>query len=237
VLGVNQGKKSVQAAGIINYFFQERKKYQKSGQFRLWVSGYDMDNMKPRCWYETTFPLYSLPDATRHAQSQIENLVALVANRIEAAEQAVFYLRKAVKHAWFGESELRGYLSFIDKAFWDSTEAVFYRQLQDLMQQARTGSGIDMDDARFIIDLGEAWRNVLIKCTTKLFDEDMVGAGAIGQQDPRRIAEAYNTLQRNLWGDAMKTILRLPVGPKKSKSAKESRKAGSSADGQNQLTL
>ncbi|GAB1720969.1 MAG: type I-E CRISPR-associated protein Cse1/CasA [Nitrosospira sp.] len=237
VLGVNQGKKSVQAAGIINYFFQERKKYQKSGQFRLWVSGYDMDNMKPRCWYETTFPLYSLPDATRHAQSQIENLVALVANRIEAAEQAVFYLRKAVKHAWFGESELRGDLSFIDKAFWDSTEAGFYRQLQDLMQQARTGSGIDMDDARFIIDLGEAWRNVLIKCTTKLFDEDMVGAGAIGQQDPRRIAEAYNTLQRNLWGDAMKTILRLPVDPKKSKSAKESRKAGSSADGQNQLTL
>jgi len=105
------------------------------------------------------------------------------------------------------------------------------------MKQARTESGINMDDARFIIDLGEIWRNVLIKCAIKLFDKDIVGVGVIGQQDPRRIAEAYNTLQRNLWGDAMKTILRLPVGPKKSKSAKESRKAGSSADGQNQLTL
>jgi CRISPR system Cascade subunit CasA len=128
-------------------------------------------------------------------------------------------------------------LSFIDKAFWDSTEAGFYRQLQDLMKQARTESGINMDDARFIIDLGETWRNVLIKCAIKLFDKDIVGVGVIGQQDPRRIAEAYNTLQRNLYGDAIKTILRLPVDQKKSKPVKEGRKTGSSPDAQAQLTL
>jgi CRISPR system Cascade subunit CasA len=234
VLGINQGKKSVQAAGIVNYFLQERKKYQKSGQFRLWVFGYDMDNMKPRCWYETTFPLYSLAEATRPTQMQIQNLVA---SRIEAAEQAVFYLRKAVKQAWFGESEVRGDLSFIDKAFWDSTEAGFYQQLQDLMKQARTESGINMDDAKFVIGLGETWHTVLIKCATKLFDEDIVGAGAIGQQDPRRIAEAYNDLKKNLRGDAIKTILRLPVDEKKSKRAKEDKKAKSSTDAQAQLTL
>lgn len=217
VLGVKQGKKSVQAAGIVNYFLQERKKYQKSGQFRLWVFGYDMDNMKPRCWYETTFPLYSLAEATRTTQTRIQNLIA---NRIEASEQAVFYLRQAVKHAWFGESDLRGDLSFVDKAFWDSTEPDFYQQLNALMKQARTESGIDMDDANFIITSGEAWHKVLIKCATKLFDVDIVGAGAIGQQDPRRIAEAYNGLQRNLKGDAIKTILRLPVFEKKNKKSK-----------------
>lgn len=234
VLGINQGKKSVQAAGIVNYFLQERKKYQKSGQFRLWVFGYDMDNMKPRCWYETTFPLYGLAEATRSTQTQIQNLVA---NRIEAAEQAVFYLRKAVKQAWFGESDIRGDLSFIDKAFWDSTEPGFYQQLQDLMKQARTESGINMDDAKFVIGLGETWRNVLIKCALKLFDEDIVGAGAIEQQDPRRIAEAYNNLKKHLRSDAIKTILRLPVDQKKSKSPKENKKAKSSADAQAQLTL
>ena len=217
VLGVKQGKKSVQAAGIVDYFLQERKKYQKSGQFRLWVFGYDMDNMKPRCWYETTFPLYSLAEATRATQTQIQNLIA---NRIEASEQAVFYLRQAVKQAWFGESDLRGDLSFVDKAFWDSTEPDFYQQLNALMKQARTESGIDMDDASFIITSGEAWHKVLIKCATKLFDVDIVGAGAIGQQDPRRIAEAYNNLQRNLKGDAIKTILRLPVSKKKNKKSK-----------------
>lgn len=217
VLGVKQGKKSVQAAGIVDYFLQERKKYQESGQFRLWVFGYDMDNMKPRCWYETTFPLYSLAEATRTTQTQIQNLIA---NRIEASEQAVFYLRQAVKQAWFGESDLRGDLSFVDKAFWGSTEPDFYQQLNALMKQARTESGIDMDDANFIVTSGEAWHKVLIKCANKLFDVDIVGAGAIGQQDPRRIAEAYNGLQRNLKGDAIKTILRLPVSEKKNKKSK-----------------
>ncbi|MBS4098104.1 MAG: type I-E CRISPR-associated protein Cse1/CasA [Sulfuricella sp.] len=234
VLGVKQGKKSVQAAGIVDYFLQERKKYQKSGQFRVWVFGYDMDNMKPRCWYETTFPLYGLEDATRAAQAQIQNLVA---NRIEATEQAVFYLRQAVKQAWFGESDLRGDLSFVDKAFWDSTETDFYRQLNDLIKQARTEAGIDMDDANFIIVLGETWLKVLSQCAIRLFDADIVGAGAIGQQDPRRIAEAYNGLQRNLKDDAIKTILRLPVTEKKGKPAKEGKKAKLSAAPQAQLSL
>lgn len=234
VLGVKQGKKSVQAAGIVNYFLQGHKKYQKSGQFRLWVFGYDMDNMKPRCWYETTFPLYSLAEATRSTQTQIQNLIA---DRVEATEQAVFYLRQAVKQAWFGESDLRGDLSFVDKAFWDSMEPGFYQQLDHLMDQARTESGIDMDDASFIIALGETWHKILIKCATKLFDVDIVGAGSIGQQDPRRIAEAYNNLQRNLRGDAIKTILRLPVTEKRSKPSKEGKKAKSTPEPQAQSSL
>ena len=234
VLGVKQGKKSVQAAGVVNYFFQERKKYQASGQFRLWAFGYDMDSMTACCWYETTFPLYGLAEVKRATQTQIQNLVA---NRIEATEQAVFYLRQAVKQAWFGESDLRGDLSFVDKALWDGTETDFYQQLNNLIKQARTETGIDMDDANFIIALGDTWHKVLIKSATKLFDVDIVGAGSIGQQDPRRIAEAYNSLQRNLHGDAIKTILRLPVTEKKSKPGKEGKKAKSSAKPQAQTSL
>ena len=234
VLGVKQGKKSVQTAGIIDYFLQQRKKYQQSGQFRLWVFGYDMDNMKPRCWYETTFPLYGLAETTRSTQVQIQNLIA---NSIEASEQAAYYLRQAVKQAWFGESDLRGDLSFVDKMFWDSTEPDFYQQLNDLMKQARAETGIDVDDANFIIALSDTWHKVLIKCATRLFDVDIVGAGSIGQQDPRRIAEAYNSLQRNLHGDAIKTILRLPVTEKKSKHGKEGKIAKPSAEPPAQLSL
>lgn len=217
ILGINQGKKSVQAAGIVDYFLQERKKCQASGQFRLWAFGYDMDNMKPRCWYETTYPLYGLADLNRDTQNKVQNFIT---NRIEASEQAAFYLRQAVKQAWFGESEMRGDLSFVDKAFWDSTEASFYQQLFDLIEQARSESGIDMDDASFIIALGETWLKVLSDSATKLFDVDIVGAGAIGQQDPRRVAEAYTHLKWNLNGDAIKKILRLHVSEKKSKGSK-----------------
>lgn len=234
VLGINQKKKNIQTAGIVDYFLRERKKYQKSGQFRLWVFGYDMDNMKPRCWYETTFPLYGLEETARTTQTQIQNLVA---NRIEASEQAVYYLRQAVKQAWFGENDLRGDLSFVDKAFWDSTEPDFYQQLNDLIKRARTETGIDMDDANFIIAVGETWHKVLIQCATKLFDVDIVGAGAIGQQDPHRIAEAYNGLQRNLHGNAIKTILRLPVTEKKSKPDKKDKKSKSTNEPQAQSSL
>lgn len=219
VLGIKQGKKSVQAAGIVDYFLQERKKHQESGQFRLWVFGYDMDNMKPRCWYETTFPLYGLADMGRTQQTRIQNLIA---ERVEASEQAVFYLRQAVKQAWFGDSDLRGDLSFVDKAFWDGTEAIFYQQLRNLIQQARSESGIDMDDANFIISIGEAWLKVLTQHATWLFDVDIVGAGAISQQDPRRIADAHNHLEWNMGGDAIKKILRLPLPEKKGKKSKSS---------------
>lgn len=221
VLGVQQEGKAVQAASIVDYFLQERKKYQASGQFRLWVFGYDMDSMTARCWYETTLPLYVLADAKRNTQTQFQNLIT---SRVEASEQAVIYLNQAVKEAWFpkrnGKVEMRGDLSFVDKAFWDSTEADFYQQLYDLIQQARSEAGIDMDDANFIITLGETWLKVLTQSATRLFDVDIVGAGAIDQQDPRRIAEAYQHLQWNLKGDAIKAILRLPVSEKKSKKSK-----------------
>lgn len=221
VFGIQQEGKAVQAASIVDYFLQERKQYQASGQFRLWVFGYDMDSMTTRCWYETTLPLYVLADAKRITQTQFQNLIA---SRVEASEQAVIYLNQAVKEAWFpkrnGKVDMRGDLSFVDKAFWDGTEADFYQQLYDLMQKARSESGIDMDDANFIITQGEAWLKVLTDSATKLFDVDIVGAGAIGQQDPRRIAEAYNHLQWNLKGDAIKKILHLPESEKKSKKSK-----------------
>ncbi|MGV8892497.1 MAG: type I-E CRISPR-associated protein Cse1/CasA [Burkholderiaceae bacterium] len=239
VMGSSQTKKNVQAATMVNYVVGQKR--QNSGGLRLWVFGYDMDNMKPRCWYETTFPLYDLAGSDRATQI---NFQALVKNLIEASEQAVFYLRQAVKQAWFGDSDLRGDLSFVDKAFWDGTELRFYQQLQGLIAQARSAAGIDMDDANFTIGLGEAWRTVLRDMALHLFDVDIVGAGSIAQQDPRRIAEAYNSLQRNLNGKAIRDILLLPVADKTEKRSKvpkvpkvENKKIKSSIEPQTQLPL
>lgn len=238
VLGSTQSKKQVQAATMVNYVVAEGR--QKSA-LRLWVFGYDMDKMKPRCWYETTFPLYDLAGSDRAVQ---KNLQALIKNLIEASEQAVFYLRQAVKHAWFGDSDLRGDLSFIDKAFWDGTELRFYQQLKGLIEQARSDDGIDLDDAGFLVGLGETWLKVLRDKTLQLFDVDIVGAGSIAQQDPRRIAEAYNSLKRNLDGKSIKTILCLPVADKTEKASKapktvkaENKKSRSSIEPQAQLPL
>jgi CRISPR system Cascade subunit CasA len=221
VLGDKRGKKHVRPALVINHFLQERRKYQASGQFRLWVFGFDMKNDKARCWYETTFPLYGFAENKRETQIHIQSLVS---EMVASAEITIDYLSDAIKEAWFpkrnGKVETRGDLSFVDKAFWDSTERDFYQQLKDLFEQARSNTGIDMDDANYIIGLGEAWLKVLRDKALQLFDVDIVGAGAISQQDPRRIAEAYNSLKRNLNGNAIRAILRLPVADKPEKGSK-----------------
>ena len=216
VLGSTQSKKNVQAASMVNYVLGERE--QESGQFRLWVFGFDMDNMKARCWYETTFPLYDLPGRPRATQVNIQELVKTL---VEASEQAAYYLRQAVKLAWFGEADLRGDLNFVDKSFWDATEHAFYAQLRDILRLGRSDAGINLADEKFIVGLGEAWLKVLRDTAIKLFDVDIVGAGSLSQQDPRRIAEAYNGMLRNFHGNAIKSLLRLPVTDKAGKSGKK----------------
>lgn len=214
VLNATEGKKQVQVAGTVNHAFE--KKRQGPGGIGLWVFGYDMDNMKPRCWYETTFPLYTLADSSPKSRKNLQTMVSM---QVEAAELAVFYLRQAVKTAWFGEAESRGDLSLIDKAFWDSTEAAFYRQLKQLIQQASSAAGIDLLDAAYVAAQGRQWLAVLCKKVLHLYDSDLVGSAPIGQQDPRRIAQAYFVLDKNLKGTALLKALGLPLPEKTDKKS------------------
>ncbi|CDG83802.1 type I-E CRISPR-associated protein Cse1/CasA [Janthinobacterium agaricidamnosum] len=211
VFGSEQNKKKVQAASVVGHALAGTR------ELSLWMFGYDLDNMKARCWYETTFPLYALGAARPAAR---ENLQGLVKNMIEASEQAVFYTRQAVKQAWFGEADMRGDLSFIDKAFWDSTEPLFYKQLLKWVELAKQDGGIDMDDSKLLEEYGTAWLNALRSAGMRLFDADIVGASSFSQQDPRRIAEAHNQLKRNFDGKAIRTILRLPLPEQEEKASK-----------------
>lgn len=214
VLSATEGKKQVQIAETVSYAFAKER--QRPGSIGMWVFGYDMDNMKARCWYETTFPLYTLANS---GQKSRKNLQILVSRQIEAAELAVYYLRQAVRHAWFGEAESRGDLSFIDKAFWDSTEAPFYRQLKQLIQHAGSEADIDLLDADYVTAQGQQWLAVLRKKVLHLYDSDLVGSAPISQQDPRRIAKAHFDLDRNLKGTALLKALALPLPEKVDKKS------------------
>ncbi|MDR1368450.1 MAG: type I-E CRISPR-associated protein Cse1/CasA, partial [Candidatus Accumulibacter sp.] len=94
VLGVNSKSRSIQRARVLSY-------RTSPPDSRLWAFGFDMDNMKARCWYEATLPLYGLSgcdeDACRRLQAQVEYWLA-------GADLAVFFLRTAVKNAWFDEA-------------------------------------------------------------------------------------------------------------------------------------
>lgn len=213
VLNATEGKKQVRVAENVTYAFEKDR--QKRGGFGLWVFGYDMDNMKARCWYETTFPLFTLASSSKKSR---KNLQTLVSQQIEAAELAVFYLRQAVRHAWFGDADARGDLSFIDKSFWDATEAPFYRQLGQLIQQAGSDEGIHLLDAATML-VQQQWLAVLQRKVRHLYDSDLVGSAPIGQQDPRRIAQAYFALKKNLEGVALLKALALPLPEKADKKS------------------
>ncbi|MCR6650181.1 MAG: type I-E CRISPR-associated protein Cse1/CasA, partial [Cellvibrionaceae bacterium] len=187
-------KKKVQPASIVSYVLDAQRL--KGKQCRLYAFGYDMDNMKARCWYESTLPLYGLSEKNKEELNAVQREIQ---RWLEAADLASFYLRGAVKSSWFGDdADARGDYSFIEAGFWSQTESGFYRLLRSLIEQARN----DNEDMVFI-PLREQWRDLLIKTAIRLFDADLVGAAPIAQQNPRRTAEAYNRLCASLRGDKL----------------------------------
>lgn len=214
VLGAQGDKKKIQPASMISYALDVQR---LRGRLRLWAFGYDMDNMKARCWYESTFPMYGLAERNAEGRKLVQSEVA---KWIDAADHVAFLLRSAVRSAWFSEgAEAKGDWGFVDTAFWSRTEPAFYRQLSELIEQGR-----DEDDDPVLAPMRETWRKALIDEAVKLFDAELVGAAPIERQNPRRVAEAHNRLRANLHGDKLKEILKLSV-PKPVKPAKKSAQA------------
>lgn len=208
VLGMQNEKRKVNAATVVSTYFQVPLEQRTGLRLRLWAFGFDMDNMKSRCWYESTLPLYQLNDCTQQAQTAVHDDVGAWIN---GAELAASYLRGAVKDAWFGH-EARGDFSFVDASFWSATESAFYQLLSHRIHAAR------LDGDTNSIALSEKWLSQLTKTVLRLFDSGLVGTGAIERQNPARIAGAHRKLHHNLNGPKLHAALALPVQPKKSKT-------------------
>ena len=213
VMGQGSERKRQRRARVVEHFLNLRTR-QVPGAMRLWAFGYDLDNMKARCWYESTLPLYGLADCDAAAQSLIE---AEVGRWLDATEQVATLLRGAVKDAWFKEAPSKADFSAIDAAFWGGTEAAFYRQLRVLIEGAAAGKKSDA------LAVNAAWLAHLQKRALDLFDHQFVGTGPVAQQQPRRIAEAYQQLRRSLYGAKLREGLGLPVDPAHTAARKTAR--------------
>lgn len=201
VLGAaTESNKALRRARVVSHVLASGRGVLE-GQLRLWAFGYDMDNMKARCWYEASLPLYGVNECDVDAQRRVEEEVR---QWLAGASLAAFFLRSAVKDAWFGD-EARGDLSVLDACFWTASEADFYRQLRELIEVARVDGDIDHPA------VAQAWLARLRQVAVDLFDTQFVGAGAIERQNPRRAAEAYRQLGRNLAGKKIRMALGLPV--------------------------
>lgn len=151
----------------------------------LWCFGYDMDNMKARCWYDHTMPLFRLDSAQR------ANVLEWTAELINAARDVADNLRKQVKAAWFRRPEdAKGDMSAVVMEFWQKTETDFYRYLEQL-------SRLPGDQRQAPPEIYGGWLKVLRSYAYHLFDEWSLEA--LGEDlDMKRIVTARNELEKKL---------------------------------------
>jgi len=177
----NDAESKIEPAVVVHTFRYDRQPDLPEVPFRLWAFGYDMDNMKARCWYEGTMPLTRV-DPIHRAEYE-----AVTAQLIRTASLVAFSTRTAIKKAIFSEkAEVRGDLSMIDARFWQDTEAEFYTTLHLLKDAIACG-----EDATAV---KRRWLAVLGREAETLF-EDFSQANLIGVADPKRIALARRDLR------------------------------------------
>lgn len=103
-------------------------------QLSVWVFGFDMDNMKARSWHETRMPFLAM------SSDLVPLFVQEVGGHVELASEFRKSLRRCCKHAWVGDGDSSGDLSFIDDQFWSDTEGDFYETVYQLKADIEAGA-------------------------------------------------------------------------------------------------
>ncbi len=195
---VQEDKKSNREPALVVHKFILRQR--NDWPFRLWAFGYDMDNMKARCWYESTMPLLPLD---REIRGEYENDVA---NLIMAASEVVKNLRSCVKAAWFKRTkDKKGDMSFIGTRFWQNTEENFYDALHNLKISLEKGDECGL--------IRSDWYKHICRTSLSLFDE-VAWNGPIENADPKRVVLARRELEKK--NSSKKIVEELLDLPKKS---------------------
>jgi len=152
---------------------------------RLWCFGYDMDNMKARCWYDHTLPLFHLDEGQR------ENVLSWASDLINAAWDVSGTLRQQVKAAWFRRpGDVKGDTNTVVLEFWQQSESDFYRLLNLL-------TNLSGDQRLAPSEIYSAWVKRLQALAYKLFDE-WVLEGPAEDMDMQRIIASRRDLVSKL---------------------------------------
>lgn len=184
-----------------------RDAYRRSDPLRsqvphLWAFGYDMDNMKARCWYESLMPLH-------YVRTDAERFQHRVGAFTEAAELIGNYVNSGLRQAWFKRpGDAKGDTRFLREAFWQTTESDFYEQLAALAHAIDTIADEDaLDDALY--DIASSWLQVLQRAARRMFDQ-WAANGYFEAENPARISVAHNDLEKKLNGRKLRQALGLP---------------------------
>lgn len=186
-LGCKRAGHEVLPAAAVHAFHSSRV---QPGQVRLWAFGYDVDSMKARCWYETTFPLFDLASGTNAPADLAEVIQGIVEPLVAAAEEVAGYLCDAVRDAWFRKDQVRRDFTFVNAAFWNRTEQKFFALVEKAIDLCRSDSSTAFDQSE---PLRREWLDALRRTALALFDE-IAGSGRVEAGNPLRLAAAHRAL-------------------------------------------
>lgn len=196
----NPGSWTIPAIIIQEFVFSRYKEI--SDEFGktmpLWVSGYDMDKAKARCYYDFHMPVFYVNP------EKLEDYMTFIQRLIRSADFALFNIRRSIRRSIFDErNKAGGDLSYINAHFWYDTEPDFYNTISSAL-------AIDSDIDK-MVSLREEWIKTLSLEGMMLFDR-YSQSDMIGYANPKRIALARKDCWLSLSGNNKKIreLLDLP---------------------------
>ncbi len=197
-LALQDNENGDKAAEIVQFFNNERGREIGVEMAAIWCFGYDMDNMKARCWYESRFPVFYLD------RQQQNNLMFWASELINAARESVKILRTQIKEAWFNRpKDAKGDMSMIDRQFWEQTEADFFRLLEQLAR-------LPGDTGQAPPDIYRNWLKVLQREVFQLFESTTLASVPEGL-DLKRIIVTKNGKKHDIVMNAQLAFLKTAV--------------------------
>lgn len=124
-LGIVSANDDMHSARVVTTHLD--RNFKDKQHYHLWCFGYDFDNMKARCWYEHTFPVY--PDLA----DPNSDLQELIAKALALSKDALPILRKAMTAINKHSTSTNNQSISIDIAFWKETELPFYQLVKQLI--------------------------------------------------------------------------------------------------------
>lgn len=171
---------------------------------RLRAFGYDMDNMKARCWYDSEMPRLPAADATTR-----EILDADVATLVTAAQEAATSIARQVKAALAVPPDAAA----IEEQFWRETEPIFASILSAL--------GGTLEDRDAVAAIRLSWRDTLRWEAMRAFDA-AVDPATVLIKNMARVVKARTDLLRAFSGRGrVARALDLPLPSPSAKAGKE----------------
>jgi CRISPR system Cascade subunit CasA len=204
VLGVPGKGKRVEAAAVVRDFLEFLSTEPDMGGFRLWAYGYEMDNMKARCWHEATFPLFYVRDTSGGGGGR-QVFQQIVQWLLTGAEEVCSGLCSAVRGAWFRREPTVKTLPAVESDFWGSTEREFFNHVERAVRLVLAdGTGaLDSSEA-----LRENWLAVLRPRALALFDLH-AASGERALDCPEQLGIAHRELMRKLYGPGLRQAMGL----------------------------